>query len=296
MKLTQLQYFSTVCKYNNFTKAAEELHLSQPALTVAVKELETEFEIPLLKRDKRNVSLTQEGKIFFEKAKNILEQVNSLKDEMSDLGKGNTRVKFGLPLQLGISLLPLLFIDFYDKYPQIKLDIIEGGAVELLRMVNEEKIDLTVVGQCTDDQPMLSSKLLYESEFCLCTYPEHPLSRRRSVNFEEIANEPLIMLSDKFFINKTICKKFSEICTQPNIISYTDHVETVKNIVRCGRSSAFLLKEAFTNEKDIIAIPINDLPPVTIRMFWRKECHISTACRKLMSFLQEKLIESGKLQ
>ncbi len=86
MKLNQLYYFKTVCKYNNITKAAEHLHVSQPAITHAIRELERELGIRLFKRTNKNVSLTQEGVLFFQKSSDILSELESLFDEMRDLG------------------------------------------------------------------------------------------------------------------------------------------------------------------------------------------------------------------
>ena len=85
MKLNQLYYFKTVCKYNNITKAAEHLHVSQPAVTHAVRELEKELGICLFTRTNKNVVLTKEGEFFLQRSLGILASLEELIDEMHDL-------------------------------------------------------------------------------------------------------------------------------------------------------------------------------------------------------------------
>lgn len=109
MTINQILYFVTVGKFNNITKAAEQLHISQPAITKAIQQLESELGVVLLKHSKNNISLTYEGELFLIKSREVLTNFRELEDEIRDYGKfKRNRIKVGVPAAIGTLLLPNL--------------------------------------------------------------------------------------------------------------------------------------------------------------------------------------------
>lgn len=101
MKLYQLQYFREVCLMNGITKAAESLHVSQPAVSNAIKELEEEFQIKLFKRINKKLILTEEGAYFLLEVENLLEQSNQIIRNMTRMRDKKQSVRLGIPPMIG---------------------------------------------------------------------------------------------------------------------------------------------------------------------------------------------------
>ena len=109
MKLTHLQYFQTVCKHSNLTRAAEELHISQPGLTHVIHDLEREFALTLFLRQNKGLVLTEEGRQFLNEVNLLLEQVESFSGRMKLLGKANQVIRFGLsPASVTLYFSPVI--------------------------------------------------------------------------------------------------------------------------------------------------------------------------------------------
>lgn len=105
MKLSQLEYFQTICKHCNLTRAAEELHVSQPSLTHVIHDLEQEFGLTLFLRQNKGLVLTEEGRQFLDETNRLLEQTNYFVSRMKILGQSNQVVHFDflLPVQRSFS-------------------------------------------------------------------------------------------------------------------------------------------------------------------------------------------------
>ena len=170
MKLNQLYYFKTVCKYNNITKAAEHLHVSQPAITHAIRELERELGIRLFKRTNKNVSLTQEGVLFFQKSSDILSELESLVDEMRDLGELHRAViRVGVPPAIGTVIHPQMEIAASQKFG-IGLEIVEMSSEEAEFALYNDELDLIVLLVEDKFYPRLEYKVLKKSSLHFLTW------------------------------------------------------------------------------------------------------------------------------
>ena len=291
MKLTQLRYFQAVGKYKNFTRAAEEMHVSQPSITVAVKELEKELNIDLLQRNSKKVTLTAEGQYFLNQSSEILDKLDFLVQEMKDKKDCKNYIKLGLPLQIGTYLMPILLDEFNALYPEIHLDICERGALELSEMVRKEELDLAVLGEDEEDGRGLVWKVLRFSQVCFCVSKKHPLAARTSIKLSEVAEEPVVMLSKGYYINRVVQRNFNKIGEKMKVILYTDQLHTLKNLVSCGAAVSYLLKEGINDRDNIVAIPIEGFESLRIAVIWKSGRYLFNDSKKLINFIVEKFAE-----
>jgi DNA-binding transcriptional LysR family regulator len=144
MTLDQLFAFEAVVKSGSFRKAAEVLHISQPAVSTSIKKLEDEFEILLFSREGYRPEMTSEGKVFYEKTKPILEQTRSLDKLGHQLAKGEPEIKIAINLICPMPSVFSLLKRFFDQYPNTQLTLSFeslGGAIERLF---EEDVDLAL--------------------------------------------------------------------------------------------------------------------------------------------------------
>ncbi len=166
MTLIQMRYFVEVCRWQNITKAAEQLHVSQPTISVALRTLEEETE------------LHSDGSRLLGKVTHILEQMRQLEEDVHAMAHHRNLIRMALPLQLGTQFLPQILGEFHQLHPELELDIIESGGISALQMIEEEKLDIALTNYETGSNPKLDYEQLSTCEICFVTYPEHPLWRR----------------------------------------------------------------------------------------------------------------------
>ena len=127
MKLIQLEYFVRIVEEQSFTKAAEKLFISQPALSKAIQSMEKELKVSLFSRNPGVATLTEDGNTVYKYAKDILPYCSNRTDELiARLGKAKEPVKFGLPPSVGSAFFSNVLLEYNEKYPQIDLQIFEG--------------------------------------------------------------------------------------------------------------------------------------------------------------------------
>lgn len=141
MRLMQLRYFCEVCRCGSVTHASENLHVSQPSVSVGIRELEEGYGINLFYRDKKRLVLTEEGEFFYQKALEILDMVNDLDRKMNQLAQKETPVLIGVPPMISIFLFAPLINRFYRQYPDARVEMREHGTLDAEKLVETEQLD-----------------------------------------------------------------------------------------------------------------------------------------------------------
>lgn len=143
MTLNQLAYFCAVCRYHSITRAANELYVSQPTISVAIRNLENEFHIRLFNHGKNQLALTPEGEAFYKKADHLLHYSQDLYSEFSLTARGNESIRLGIPPILSTVFFPEIMLAFQEK-TRIPLQLFEYGSVRACKMVESEELDLAI--------------------------------------------------------------------------------------------------------------------------------------------------------
>lgn len=153
MTLIQLQYFQSVCKYENFTRAAEEWHISQPAMSAAIKDLEKECGVALFRRDKNALSITDEGKVLLDEAGLILAQYDHLHRVVEKLSLARNYVRIGLSTLSGNLVYPEILQAFHRKYPNIQVISVEESTNRQFEMLEGGFLDAVItIRSFTDEE------------------------------------------------------------------------------------------------------------------------------------------------
>src|SRR5665811_31156 len=141
MELFQLRYFITIAETQSFTQAAHRLHLSQPALSHQIKQLENELGARLFNRTSRSVDLTQDGRAFFPLAQNVLAKADEAQQMMKErLGVAAGEVSFGTIPTIGAYAVPQILSSFRRNFPGIRVHLLEAGGAALERSVLDRKV------------------------------------------------------------------------------------------------------------------------------------------------------------
>jgi DNA-binding transcriptional LysR family regulator len=287
MDTKQLRYFKAVADHLSFTKAAKQLHIAQPALSMAVQKLEAELELTLLHRKDRKVSLTDEGKHLYRHAAKIMQATEDALLEMQELKgllKGEVRV--GIPSMLGSYYFPPILMAFRHRYPQLTLTVIDRGADELQKLLEAGELDLAViVDQFTQDS-LQSSVFLREQMMVICQ-KEHPFAALESIEYEQLFSEELVMFNTGFFHRNVVDRLSVEAGIKPQISFETNLLPLIKSIVKQGFAISTLMKMVIEDEPELIARPFTKPVWLDLSIAWRKDGYLSKANRTFVDFVLE---------
>lgn len=193
MELREIKTFLQVANLNSFCKAAQKLGYSQAAVTVQIKQLETELNVRLFDRIGKQTTLTHEGEIFYEYAADIIRDITHVKNILSDSAELTGRLVIGTIESICASLFPALIKEFHRLYPKVNVNIVIDSPATLLNMMNNNTIDIVYFL----DRRMYDAKwikVLEKPENILFTASRnHPLSGKQKLEIDRVILEPIIL-------------------------------------------------------------------------------------------------------
>ena len=236
----QLRVFAEVARRLSFVRAAEALHLTPPAVTMQVKELEASVGLPLLDRRGRSVSLTTTGEYFLVYAKRLLATVKDAEDAMARLRK----VEGGV-LNVGLVstakyFVPRLLAQFCAEHPQVEVRLqVSGNREQLLVLLHEGEIDLAVMGRppkemATRSEPFAAHPLVFVAP------TGHALLARAPLPVADLAEAPFIVRERGSGTRKAMEDFFAANAFTPRIAMEMSSNETIKQAVMAGLGLSFL--------------------------------------------------------
>ncbi len=287
MNTRLLTYFVKLVETENFTRAAEQLHIAQPALSVAIKKLEQQLDLPLFHRNERKVTLTHEGEVLLGHARLILQQINDANIAMAELkGLEKGEVKLGVPSMLGSYFFPEILMGFKSKYPNLKLTIIEAGTQSIRQMLLAGELDLGVIHN--EDVPSrLETEHLITSQMVAVVSEKHHLASQPYLKFVDFFKEDLVMFKAGYFHREFIDEVCQKYHFTPKISFETNLLPMMLNIVRHDFSISALLELVTDHEEGVIAIPFEEPVYLNIAMAWRRNGYLSLADRAFLEFVKE---------
>lgn len=215
MELLQLKYFQSVAKYENITKAAKELHISQPSLSITIKRLEEELSVPLFNRKGKSLELNQYGKRYLTHVNSILSDLENAKSEILELyGEKNTHISLSATATL---FLTGLLKDFLTKHPDITMTQSILYEKTILENLKNRTIDFAITSPPLLDNDIETIELL-EEELVVVIPKCHKLSKLKSVYLSELKNENFIELTENYSFKNALKKLFDQAGYAPNVI------------------------------------------------------------------------------
>ncbi len=286
MTLNQLYYFHAVCQFQSITGAAEYLHISQPSISAAIKELEKEFGVILFTRLYKGTVPTQEGARLFELAGQLLEQAEKLRQIMKDVGQKRKLLRLGIPPMIGSLLLPKIHKEFFAKNPEIQVQIMEGGRDRLINDLAENTIDLMFLPHDTPFGDGYKTFPVMQLETTCCVSESHPLSALKAISVEDLKDEPLVMFKNSFFQTQKILQRFKEKSITPNVIFYTDQLSTMEEMTANGLSIGFMFRQISGSVPHIVNIPFDPPMKPQVSVVWRSGGYLFTDMNRFLTYIK----------
>ncbi|MGO3345326.1 MAG: LysR family transcriptional regulator [Marinomonas sp.] len=287
MDLKPLRYFLAIANSASFTKAAEQLKVAQPAVSMAIKKLETELGLTLIHRADRKISLTDEGERLFLHAKKIIQATDDAILEMNELkGLRQGEVRVGIPSMLGSYYFPPILMAFRHRHPTLNLKVIEGGTWQLQRMLEQGELDLSVIVAETLPNNLETHHLIKE-EMRVTIAKDHPFSQLESITPDTFFDEELVMFKEGYFHRRIIDRLAKENNKTPKIGFETNLIPLIKSITQQGFGVSTLLSMVIESDDGLITRPFN--PPIwlDLSIAWRKGAYLSHANQAFLDFVCE---------
>ncbi|MCF0247260.1 MAG: LysR family transcriptional regulator [Synergistes sp.] len=261
MTLLQLQYFQVLAHTLHYTRAARELHISQPSLSYAIGELEKELSVPLFEREKRNIVLSPYGQQFLEyveRALLLLEEGRSVIEQISN--KPKQIVRLGYFQSISASLVPALIESFYgadEANKEIRFHFTEAASWEIFTKIQDGEVDM---GFCLHRANWANSVEVMRQPLFLAVHPTHPLAKHASVSVSDFAREPQIMLERDTSLRTQLNEIFERLEVTPDIVFEVRDCSTAIQYVALNFGVAVLpqVPAMDTLNQRVMILPISD--------------------------------------
>ena len=286
MEIRQLEYFLMVSKVNSFTRAAERLYVSQPAVTNAVRALEDELGIKLFDRNQKQALLTSEGHIFYAHVEKLMHGISNTLQEINAIKNLSGGVlRLGLTPFGGIHSCVLLIKKYMESYPNIKIAVHEDSTENLQKLLVEDQIDTAIVFSGKEISA-LSYISLDQQELILCCERQHRFRRRNVVKIEDLKDESLIFLNDASIYKQKLEAAFNDVGVSMNVNLEANHVQTIKNFVATGCGVAILPEGLCEFDENLVTVAID--PPIYLHsmMAYKTNRHQSHATEAILNLLK----------
>ena len=287
MEMAQLEYFSKVVQERSFSKAADRVFRTQPAVSIAIRRLEEEIGLPLLDRSQKTPVLTDAGRVVYDYAQRILslrDQVGQAISELQSLKRG--RVRVGANESTSLYLLPDLILSFRDQYPDIKVEIYRHVSNLLPREVLERNVDFALMASEPADRDLEAFPVL-KDELVLIMSPKHPLAGRPSVKVKDLGKESFVAHNVVTGSRLKVIEAFARQHTPLNIILELATIETIKRFVQKRVGLAFVPRMCVKDELErgvLSSVPVRGL--THNRVLWAAHCKGSNLSPAAAAFLK----------
>jgi DNA-binding transcriptional LysR family regulator len=187
-----MQCFSAVARNLSYTRAAEELHLTQPAVSMQVRQLEQQAGLPLTEQFGKRIHLTEAGEEVFRYARSILQQIDELDDVLGRLkGRSGGHLKIAA-ISSANYFAPRLLGTFRERFPDIDVSMDVVNQTEVLRRVLDNEVDMAIMGQPPKDSQVVAIPFM-DNPLIIVAPPEHKLARRKRIQLKELEKEEFLI-------------------------------------------------------------------------------------------------------
>ncbi|NOY46038.1 MAG: LysR family transcriptional regulator [Deltaproteobacteria bacterium] len=261
LNFNQLRTFYEAARSGSFTRAAETLCVTQPAVSGQIRALEEALGLRLFRRRGRSMVLTEAGALVFRQAERVFaleREIEGLVEELRTVRQG--LLKVGTTKTYARYVMPDILGRFHATYPGIRIVLDEGASAAVVRSVLEGRSEMAVVGLAEPVRGLRCVPFRRE-EVVLFAAPGHPLAGRGAVGFSELAGE-LMVLKEEGSTTRTLvrdaCRRHG---VSPKVLVETSNLEFIKDVVARGEGISFLVRCAVEEELGagkVVEIPLRD--------------------------------------
>jgi len=270
LTLRQLRAFEAAATTLSHSRAAEQLHLTQPAVSMQIRLLEDELGLPLFRKQGRGLQLTDAGDELLRHARGILGAIRQAEDALTSMssGAGSTRGQ----LHLGVVptanyFAPLLMMAFRERFPEVKLKLSVDRRDTILALLNEHQIDVAIAGYPPSEADV-EAEAFARHPHCIVAAPGHPLAGKRRIAWSELKGEPFIFREPGSATRQFLEHLLQSQALQVNVTMELSGNETIKQAVMAGMGISFMSAHAFQIELAAGRMAVLDLVGMPKLLDW----------------------------
>lgn len=288
MNLKRLEYFCHLAELGNFTRTAQQIGIAQPALSIAIQKLEQEVGLKLINRADKNSLLTAEGKVLYKLASKLLSQAKQVELEIEELKEleGGT-IRFGVSAMMGSYYFPNVLTKFKQKYPKIKIHLVDQGTAALENMLLNGELDLALVRGDLENPQLRYTELINE-EVVAGMVKSHSLAAQQTLSMAQFCQQPLVLFHEGYFLREVVSQFAKKQQLKLDIRMETNLIELQKSLVRNEVGITTCLSRILQNESLMTAIPFEPKIEFKLSLAWKKNHYLSKASKVFMAYLSSK--------
>lgn len=296
MDLYQLRGFFEIARERSFTRAADKLFLTQPAISLQIKALEEELGEILFERLRKNIRLTPAGEILYRRVQEVFDRLEVAREEIATLQQVlRGRLVIGTSDTNCTYLLPGPLQQFREQYAGVELDIRNRMSSEIGQMVLDHAVDFGLATLPAKHRDLVSEELFERSDVLICQ-PDHPLARRNQVRLQDIVEFPLLALergsTSRRLLEEAFIRANLELQPAMNLAS----IEVIKRFVEVGMGIALVPRMAVEKEAEsglLRAVRVRGLEPRVIGLIEHRGRRRSPAAQAFLDILRDHIGKIG---
>ena len=291
----RLQVFFAVAKQGSFTRAAESLFMTQPAVTFQIKQLEEQFNCRLFERQHLKIALTDEGRLVYGYAEKILALSDEMEGKIAEMtGQMGGVLTIGACTTLGEHVLPSVLSDFNADHPQVQLRLCVGNSEMIRTRAIESSLDVAFMGG-EGDPKLLTTEVVGSEGIVVVCDPTHPFAKQASVNPEDLLEYEYVAREIGSGTRACVMAYFRERGLDPEqlkVVMELGNSAALKEVVKKGLGFTLMSRLAVVDELargELMAVPLN--PPLQrpISMLMPKERFRSRTISAFVDFTKRRL-------
>ena len=285
MDIAALKAFIAVADSGSFSLAAEQLFLTQPAISKRVSALENELEARLFDRIGRGVSLTEAGQALLPRARNILLDLEDSVRALSNLsGEVHGTLRFGTSHHVGLHRLPPVLKEFVHVYPEVRLDIRFMDSEEACLAVEHGELELAIVTLPPSPANVLQTEKVWDDPLAIMVARDHPLAQKRRPSLRDLASHPVILPATGTYTRQIAEAAFKEVDLHLDIALSTNYLETIHMLVSVGIGWSLLPVTMQDDQTRILSVSALSLSR-SLGVVYHRDRTLSNAARALTRLL-----------
>jgi DNA-binding transcriptional LysR family regulator len=289
--LRQLKYFVTVAEELSFVRAAQRLHMSQPPLSQHIKALEEELGVELLFRNKREVRLTDAGRVFLAESRDLLARAQAVTHRTRQAAGGEqAELRVGMATSALFHVLPRLLERLADQLPGVRISVTDMNSEEQVRSLGVDKLDLGFIHARADLRGLQQLRVVTDT-FALVLPAGHPMAARADLALSDVQSEPMVAFSREHApaLFDALIASCQHEGFSPRIAHVARHPASLLQMVRLGLGVS-IVPRAYADD-DLPGLAFHHLPAMAgqlkIDAVWR-DSHAGTGLRRVLeSVLQD---------
>lgn len=266
--LRQLQIFEAIVRLGSFTRAAEELFLTQPTVSMQTKKLSDSLGLPLFEQVGRNVRPTEAGEELYTSVRRIFETLSNLEMKMSDLkGIKRGRLRIGV-ISTAKYFIPEVLGEFCEQYPGIEVALKVSNRDRIIERINANEDDIYIMGQTPMDQSDIVAYPFAPNPLVVMARKDHPLTKEKKITLKRLAEEPLILREPGSGIRDATLRELDRHDLRPNVRMELGSNEAIKHAVVGGLGVSVLSLHTLTLEGPNGPVALLDVEGFPVMRQW----------------------------